>query len=933
MAGKNIYIGSIKADKLYIGDTTVDKVYLGNVLVWQNTCVVTWSYMDSYGHYTTTTTLVTPGDIPTAPVTPDIMTSENSRYVPGNWDDLSPISEPRTITMSYTQQYNVTISSSYCTANVSSGWRNANTVITWTANDNYSFGGSSVKDTTTATITEAKTYSATPRYIKCTISGTRCSANKDSGSILAVNTSITWTASSTDFSFVGGLNRQATDSALVTLGTTSYSKSADYRICNFSGTNCKYPGFNSGSHYKIGAKLVWSADSMYSFGEGTATTAPKTSTEYILENKKNYSATAGYHYASFNSTRCTVDLSVGYWLIGHTITWTADTGYAFNSSGKSTYTSTVGTDSLYSASADYEDITITGTRCTADLSDGYNLIGATITWTADTGYAFSEGNMTTVTATIAAGTSSYSKSANYMRGVTISGTNCTANVSSGTRAIGTVITWTANTNYAFDSSGTTTSTATISAGTWSYSKAPGYVNVTEYSGTNCSTSASTGWKAAGTAITWTADTAYAFDTSNTTTITTAAIAGKNSCTASFVKRYTLYISATGTSYLSSYSVSRTSSPYQGASTGVLSDRATIYYGDKLSQSCNAADTRYGSWDYESSAFTVCTGSWNGGDTTSPSITVTAANAAPANLYYYNNGWVHLAGNWCNKSGYNNSYTLSGLAFDTTYTFHVAGNHSRSYWTRSESHSISGSYDSSTGVYGAVTASFTGSENSAQTETAWTGDSPSTVDISTGSVNCYDVKWSNTGGVWDNYATMENVPYNTLVSYTTGGTAVTINGYGTRTFNISNTAKTTSYRYYFTDSNYYFNVTNGQVTGKNLTVTPNVSTVNKTYGVGIVISITHPYNGDTSRARVSMSISTPSNFSAFPNMYLRCTYRGTTYDCYGSKGVILNVTTTNKGNFVLYFGNGSSAGTVVSSRVFTGSFNKTAAWYSNSPYGW
>lgn len=216
-----------------------------------------------------------------------------------------------------------------------------------------------------------------------------------------------------------------------------------------------------------------------------------------------------------------------------------------------------------------------------------------------------------------------------------------------------------------------------------------------------------------------------------------------------VKSYTLTLNVSD--YYCSWSVWRTDSPYANAGELIFdgNGQAAIYYGDKISYSATANETRYGNWDYnEPGDFMVCTGSWNGGACTSPSITVTAQNNAPASLYYWaNNTWVGLASNWCNKSGYNNSYTLTGLAFNTTYTFHVAGNKYRSYWTRGASAAISGDYDEE-GVYGDCTVTINSWENGAQTESAWVGGNPSTRDIATGSQNSYTITFNTpTYGSW------------------------------------------------------------------------------------------------------------------------------------------------------------------------------------------
>lgn len=322
--------------------------------------------------------------------------------------------------------------------------------------------------------------------------------------------------------------------------------------------------------------------------------------------------------------------------------------------------------------------------------------------------------------------------------VAINRIRCTCSSSDGWYNSGSTITFTANSNCAFNSTGTqTTYTPTINSG-GTYTGSADYVNVT-LNGTHCSGNKS-GWQSYGTTITWTASTGYCFDTSNTTTTTTSAVPGTNSCSANYVLRYTLTISVTNSGY-GSYSVSRTSSPYAGAATGALSSGSTIYYGDVLSGSSSAAASRYTDWDCTAGDLTICTGSWNGGDTTSPSITVTAKNSATANLYrrkwygsYYGD-WVQLNSNF--GTGATSSYTDTGLEFNTTYNYHVARNQNRYRYDRSAS---SSNYTGTNGVTGNVTASFSFSEGGANLEQNWIAGNPSTVDIATGSRNAYTITW-------------------------------------------------------------------------------------------------------------------------------------------------------------------------------------------------
>jgi len=332
---------------------------------------------------------------------------------------------------------------------------------------------------------------------------------------------------------------------------------------------------------------------------------------------------------------------------------------------------------------------------------------------------------------------------------------------------GTVITFTADSNCAFDSSGTATSTTTVtSAGL--KSKTASYIYVT-IGGTHCSANYSTGWISYNAKVTWTADAAYAFDTSNTTTtydwVTTPG--GTYSPNASYIKRYTLTISVTG-SY-GGYSVSRTSSPYQQASTGELSSGSTIYYGDVLSGS-SSSGVQYGAWDCTPDDLTLPTGSWNGGATTSPSISLNARNTATANLYRRhssNYNWVHLSSNW----GINASTSLTdtGLDFDTTYYYHVARNQNRNYWVWSPS---SSNYTGTNGVTGSVTASFTFTKGGTQTESNWIGGGETP--ISTGSQATYTVTWKYMQS-YDNWTTAtETYAYGSTPSRSDPGTVTSGN---------------------------------------------------------------------------------------------------------------------------------------------------------------
>lgn len=156
------------------------------------------------------------------------------------------------------------------------------------------------------------------------------------------------------------------------------------------------------------------------------------------------------------------------------IYWHAATNYAFNTTGTGSggaYKAVTVNAGANTRSATYGKLTATGTHCNVtDPTTTYLLLSGspyTVTWTADTNYAFDSSGTTTATTTNVTVPASISKSAAYLK-YTLSLTNCTAKI--GTTAItagtyyaasGTQITATANTGYAFDSSGTTSTSQTL----------------------------------------------------------------------------------------------------------------------------------------------------------------------------------------------------------------------------------------------------------------------------------------------------------------------------------------------------------------------------------------------------------------------------------------------------------------------------------------
>ena len=267
---------------------TIDSAVVAAKTAAQNQYTIIWKYLSDYPDtWTRETQTYKYGDTPSR-ASPSTVTSyiNRARKVFVKWDNLTTVTGNRTITAVYITQFAPIIDSDYCTSNKSSDtWYISGTIITWTANDNYSFGGSTVKDTTTQTITSGGTYSATPGYVKCTISGTNCQADKSNGSILPVGETITWTGSTGTNSKYGFSNTNpdsTTSTARVALGSTSYSKTAPYlwyNVTSVTGTHCSAYSSNSYTAgfakgwYLEGTKIYWkTTESPYAMTTSNDTT-------------------------------------------------------------------------------------------------------------------------------------------------------------------------------------------------------------------------------------------------------------------------------------------------------------------------------------------------------------------------------------------------------------------------------------------------------------------------------------------------------------------------------------------------------------------------------------------------------------------------------------------------------------------------------------
>ena len=379
--------------------------------------------------------------------------------------------------------------------------------------------------------------------------------------------------------------------------------------------------------------------------------------------------------------------------------------------------------------------------------------------------------------------------------ITWSGTRCSMKINGKQpttmwRDIGDIITWTADPNCAFSSDGfTTTISEEISTQKTNYTASADYINVTSVSGTNCTaytdsnctTPFTTGWYYYTTRIYWKASKAYTFDAiTNRETADFLASPGANTAQPEYVKHYKLIILVTNASY-GTYSVSRTKSPYQGATTGALSDGDTIYYGDVLTGTSSAKAASYDDWSVTSVTAPTFTTT---GDATSGNLTITNKSSSSATLYYNTSNAV--GGTSVGTAAANASKTVSGLSFNKQYYISARVSRTRTKHTYATD---GDQYSGTNGVTDNVWATFA-FKDTTSTETG-TIDS-SVVAAKTAPQNKYTVTFSIRSGEYGSWSTtsIANVPYGTAI--TRSGNTVTIGNLGSSTFTPPST--TVQYNY-------------------------------------------------------------------------------------------------------------------------------------------
>ena len=549
-----------------------------------NSYTITWKYLSAYPDtWTTATESYSYGATPSR-ANPGAVTSGKTRKAFVSWDSLAKVTGNRTITANYKTQFAPTIKSSYCTANRSSGaWYDSGTVITWKANDNYSFGGSTVKDTITQTITSGDaTYSATPGYIKCTISCTNCTSNPATGSIIQVGTTISYTANS-NYSYTEHATTPSNPPEhTVALGKTSYSRSCDYALITVNGTNCSANVANG--YRKIGNEITWTVNTNYAFDSSGKETDSR-----VITGPGTYSVSATYGYYKLDLTNCHYESGdqLGWYPLGTVLSSTtvkADAGWSFN--GISTEDSiTIGgsaeVPTTVSAKPTNFYITVQdGIGCYANVSSGMLSAPKTITWKASSGYAFNSSGANAAVK-IASGPGTYSVSATHGY-YTLSLTNCSrlSGNKAGWYTLGTKPSTTVQANSGWSFIGSSQDTKDIggsAAVPTTASASPTYFYLT-FTPTNCKSSASSGYYTSSSkpsSVTWTPNNYYSFDAGSTQTNATTTISSNSPNTYSASPQYVRANSiATGTY---NASVNRNANTYYAADTVVTWTAKTNYY--------------------------------------------------------------------------------------------------------------------------------------------------------------------------------------------------------------------------------------------------------------------------------------------------------------------------------------------------------------------
>ena len=550
-----------------------------------NSYTITWKYLTAYPDtWTTETQTYKYGATPSKTVSNVTLGKTRKAFV--SWDNLDIVTGNRTITATYKTQFAPTIKSNYCTANRSSGaWYDSGTVITWTADDNYSFNGTAVKDTTKASITSGDaTYSATPGYIKCTILCTNCWSVPANGSIIQVGKSITYTANP-NYSYTEHATTASNPPEhTVTLGKTSYSRSCDYALITVSGTNCSANVANG--YRKIGNEITWTTNTNYAFDSSGTKTASR-----VITGHGAYSVSASHGYYELDLTNCHYESGdqVGWYPLGTVLSSTtvkADAGWSFN--GISTEDSiTIGgsaeVPTTVSAKPTNFYITVQdGIGCYANVSSGMLSTPTTITWKASSGYAFNSSGANTAVK-LASGPGTYSVSATHGY-YTLSLTNCSrlSGNKAGWYTLGTKPSTTVQANSGWSFIGSSQDTKDIGGSaavpTTVYAS-PTYFYLT-FTPTNCKSSASSGYYTSSSkpsSVTWTPNNYYSFNAGSTQTNATTTISSNSPNTYSASPQYVRANSiATGTY---NASVNRNANTYYAADTVVTWTAKTNYYYD------------------------------------------------------------------------------------------------------------------------------------------------------------------------------------------------------------------------------------------------------------------------------------------------------------------------------------------------------------------
>lgn len=273
--------------------------------------------------------------------------------------------------------------------------------------------------------------------------------------------------------------------------------------------------------------------------------------------------------------------------------------------------------------------------------------------------------------------------------------------------------------------------------------------------------------------------------------------------AKIASQFTQTITLSGGSYVKAWSVSRGTSPEEGASTGTLASgttsgtTATVYLNDTLTATATAADTSYSGYNFSSLSAPTVTA------TSSTAVSVKNNNAYAGTIYY---GTSSGATTYSASIGASATITISSnLSAGTKYYFTFKATQTRSKYT----HAVTLSWTSKT-VSAANTLTITGTRTTttesgsliASSSTAVTMPSSSGITVTLVIGGTYASSYRGTLALRTGSATGTVVWSKSITSATSSGTILGTYSAtsGTKYYLTGDEYGSGRYTYYVTNSN-------------------------------------------------------------------------------------------------------------------------------------